>query len=61
MEQQNDQSPSSGQPQIEDLALNQDRAEEVKGGNGDKLQPYLKIKLEEVRVSSWQTGSGHSD
>ena len=56
MEKQNDQSPSNRQTQIEDLTLNQDQAEEVKGGQ------YLKIKLEDVLVSSYQTGgSGHSD
>ncbi|HVF88610.1 MAG TPA: hypothetical protein VNH22_01000 [Blastocatellia bacterium] len=32
MDKQNDQSPSNGQTPIEDLTLNQDRTEEVKGG-----------------------------
>jgi len=51
MEQQNDQSPSNGQTQLEDLTVNQDQAEEVKGG-----EVYLKIKLPDAIVSSYQSG-----
>ena len=40
------------QPMIEDLTVNQNQAEEVKGG--------LAVKLPDVIVSSYQTGgSGH--
>jgi len=51
MEKQNDQLPDSGQTQIEDLTLNQDRAEEVKAGADQ--QEYLRITLTDVLVSSY--------
>jgi hypothetical protein len=48
MNQQNNPEPNNQQSVIEDLTVNEDRAEEVKGG--------YEIKLPDVLVSSYQSG-----
>jgi len=48
MNKQDNLEPNNRQPMIEDLAVNQDQAEEVKGG-------YI-VKLRDVLVSGYQSG-----
>ena len=50
MNQQSNLEPNNQQPLIEDLALNPDRAEELKGG--------MEYQLENAFLSGYQTGTG---